>query len=57
MDSSKMLNELWRNLQNWFRPYSMEDFINDYKPQDHYDLERAERLWTKYQDRNYWNQW
>jgi hypothetical protein len=35
----------------------MEDFINDYKPQDHYDLERAERLSVKYQDRNYWNQW
>lgn len=54
MDSSKMLSELWKNLQNWFRPYSMEDFINDYGPQDHFDLERAEKLWSKHKEQSFW---
>ena len=55
MGLSKMLNELWLNLQHLFRPYSLEDFINDYQPKDHQDLERAERLWQQHKDQNFWN--
>ena len=54
MDLSKMLNELWRNLQSWFKPYSLEDFIRDYDPKDHHDLEQAERLWARYKDQSFW---
>lgn len=49
-----MLSELWRNLQNMLRPYSLEDFIRDYDPKDHYELEQAERLWSRYRDEKFW---
>ena len=51
----KMLSELWLNLQSMLKPYSLEDFINDYKPQDHADLERAERLWQQHREQGFWH--
>jgi hypothetical protein len=37
--------EMMQRLQEWFTPYTFEDFINDYGPKTHKELEQLERLW------------
>lgn len=55
MGLSKMLSELWLNLQSMLRPYSLEDFIRDYDPKDVHEVERLEKIWHKlHSDRGYW---
>lgn len=45
-----MLSDMWKKLQDFFKPYTLEDFIADNKPVDHKDVERLERLWQKWHD-------
>jgi hypothetical protein len=50
-----MLNKLMQRVQEMFRPYTLEDFINDANPQDHKDVERLEKIWSDHQSRKLFN--
>jgi len=49
MGLSIMLSELWSNLQQLFRPYSLEDYVKDCDPKDIMELEARMRNWERYQ--------
>lgn len=44
-----MLSELWRNLQQLFKPYDLDDYIRDCDPKDIMELEARMRNWERYQ--------
>jgi len=50
-----MLSELMQRVQSMFKPYTLEDFMNDASPQDHKDVQRLEKIWADYQSRKLFN--
>ena len=50
-----MLSELMQRVQDLFKPYTMDQFMNDANPQDYADVQRLERIWQAYQDRKLFN--
>lgn len=50
-----MLSNLMNRVQEVFKPYTMDDFMNDANPQDHADLQRLEKIWNDYQSRRLFN--
>ena len=46
---SIMLSKLWRNLQQLFKPYDLDDYIRDCDPKDIMELESRMRNWERYQ--------
>lgn len=49
MGLSTMLSNLWQNLRQIFRLYSLEDYIKDCDPKDIMELETRMRNWERYQ--------
>lgn len=50
-----MLSDLMQRVQEMFKPYTMDQFMNDANPQDYADVQRLERIWHAYQDRKLFN--
>lgn len=50
-----MLSDLMQRVKEVFRPYTIEDFMNDASPQDHKDIQRLEKIWQEYQNRRMFN--
>jgi hypothetical protein len=51
----KMLSNLMQRVRDMFKPYTLEDFIQDADPKDHKDLQRLEKVWQDYHDRKLFN--
>ena len=51
----KMLSNLLQRLQDIFKPYTLENFIEDSNPVDHKDIERLEQVWHSYSARKQFN--
>jgi hypothetical protein len=45
-----MLSDLMQRVRDVFKPYTIEDFINDANPQDHKDIQRLESILQAYQN-------
>jgi hypothetical protein len=43
------LKQIWKNLQQLLKPYSLEDYIRDCDPKDIMELEARMRNWDRYQ--------
>lgn len=50
-----MLSELMQRVQEMFKPYTIDDFMNDAQPVDHKDIQRLEKIWNDYQSRRLFN--
>lgn len=50
-----MLSELMQRVSEMFKPYTIEDFMNDAQPVDHKDVQRLEKIWDSYQSRKLFN--
>jgi hypothetical protein len=50
-----MLSELMQRVRDVFKPYTIEDFMNDAQPVDHKDVQRLEKVWQDYQSRRLFN--
>ena len=50
-----MLSELMQRVRDVFRPYTIDEFMNDANPQDHADIKRLESIWQAYQNRRLFN--
>jgi len=50
-----MLSELMQRVSDLFKPYTMDDFMNDANPQDYADVQRLEKVWQSYQNRKLFN--
>jgi hypothetical protein len=50
-----MLSNLMQRVRDMFKPYTLEDFIEDADPKDHKDLQRLEKVWQDYHDRKLFN--
>jgi len=50
-----MLSELMQRVRDVFRPYTIDEFMNDASPQDHADIKRLESIWQAYQNRKTFN--
>lgn len=50
-----MLSNVMQRLQDIFKPYTLEDFIEDSDPKDHKDIERLEKVWQDYRQRKLFN--
>jgi len=50
-----MLSELMQRVSDLFKPYTMDDFMNDGNPQDYADVQRLEKAWENYQNRKLFN--
>ena len=46
----KMLSDLLKKLQDVFRPYTFQDFIQDQNPQTWSELKELERTWYRAKD-------
>ena len=55
MGLSKMLSDLMQRVRDMFKPYTLEDFMEDAKPVDHKDLQRLEKIWEDYQTKRLFN--
>jgi hypothetical protein len=44
-----------QRVQEMFRPYTIDDFMNDAQPVDHKDIQRLEKIWNDYQSRRLFN--
>ena len=43
-----MLNDMMQRLCEYFQPqYTLEQFIEEYKPQNNHELERLEKIWMR----------
>jgi hypothetical protein len=43
-----MLSDMMRRLREYFQPhYTLQEFIEEYKPQDNHELERLEKIWER----------
>ncbi len=51
----KMLSNLLQRLQDIFKPYTLDDFMEDAQPVDHKDIQRLEAVWQNYQERKLFN--
>lgn len=50
-----MLSELMNRVREAFKPYTLEQFIQDGNPKDHKDLQRLEKVWQDYQNKQTFN--
>jgi hypothetical protein len=50
-----MLSDLMQRVRDMFKPYTLEDFMEDAKPVDHKDLQRLEKIWEDYQTKRLFN--
>lgn len=50
-----MLSELMQRIQDLFKPYTIDEFMNDAKPVDHKDVQRLEKIWEAYQSNKLFN--
>jgi len=55
MGLSKMLSNLMQRLKDIFKPYTLEDFIEDSQPMDYKDVQRLEKVWQEYQSKKFFN--
>ena len=55
MGLSKMLSNLMQHLKDIFKPYTLEDFIEDSQPMDYKDVQRLEKVWQEYQSKKFFN--
>jgi len=46
-----MLSSLMQRLQDIFKPYTLDDFMEDAQPVDHKDVQRLEAIWHSYRER------
>lgn len=51
----KMLNNLMLRVKDMFKPYTLEDFMQDAQPVDHKDVQRLEKVWEDYQNKKLFN--
>jgi len=51
----KMLSNLMQRLKDIFKPYTLEDFIEDSQPMDYKDVQRLEKVWQEYQSKKFFN--
>ena len=38
---------MWQRVQEFFQPYTFEQYVRDYGPKDHKELEQLERSWLR----------
>jgi hypothetical protein len=50
-----MLSNVLKRLQDIFKPYTLENFIEDSNPKDYKDIERLEKIWHNYRVRKQFN--
>lgn len=50
-----MLSNLMVRVRDMFKPYTLEEFMNDANPVDHKDMQRLEKIWEGYQSRKLFN--
>jgi len=43
-----MLSDLMNRVQEFFKPYTLDEFITDHNPQDYADIQRLELVWQHY---------
>jgi hypothetical protein len=55
MGLSKMLSNLMQRVRDMFRPYTLEDFMEDADPKDYKDIQRLEAVWQNYRERKLFN--
>jgi hypothetical protein len=55
MGLSKMLSNLMQRVQDMFKPYTLEDFMQDADPKDYKDIQRLEAVWQNYRERKLFN--
>jgi len=55
MGLSKMLSNLMQRIQDIFKPYTLDDFMEDAQPVDHKDVQRLEAVWQNYRERKLFN--
>lgn len=55
MGLSKMLSDLMQRVRDMFKPYTLEDFMEDAQPVDHKDVQRLEKIWQDYQTKRLFN--
>ena len=51
----KMLNKLMQRVGDIFKPYTLDDFMEDAQPVDHKDVQRLKAVWNNYQQRKLFN--
>ena len=51
----KMLSKLMQRVGDIFKPYTLDDFMEDAQPVDHKDVQRLEAVWNNYQQRKLFN--
>lgn len=39
--------DLWHRVLDFLKPYTFEDYVKDYGPQDHKELEQLEKNWLR----------
>jgi|688.fasta_scaffold51864_4 hypothetical protein len=50
-----MLSDLMQRLRDYFEPYTLQEFIEEYGPADHHEVERLEKLWERlHNNRQFW---
>jgi hypothetical protein len=50
-----MLNKLMQRVGDIFKPYTLDDFMEDAQPVDHKDVQRLKAVWNNYQQRKLFN--
>lgn len=55
MGLSKMLSNLMQRVRDMFKPYTLEDFMQDADPKDYKDIQRLEAVWQNYRERKLFN--
>ena len=55
MGLSKMLSDLMQRVRDMFKPYTLEDFMEDAQPVDQKDVQRLEKIWQDYQTKRLFN--
>jgi len=50
-----MLSNLMQRFRDMFKPYTLEDFMQDADPKDHKDVQRLEKVWQDYQNKKLFN--
>jgi hypothetical protein len=55
MGLSKMLSDLMQRVRDMFKPYTLEDFMEDAQPVDYKDVQRLEKIWEDYQTKRLFN--
>lgn len=51
----KMLSDLMQRVRDIFKPYTLDDFLQESDPKDHKDIQRLEKVWQDYQNHKLFN--